>query len=164
MASGGAFRNKGDRAMKVAELDRELKPTSHIFVRAFDQGLLKLLLVFMVSSIVLIARYDRHEARAEPQTARIVGLGATTCRQFSEDIRSNPSLQRDYLAWAQGYMSGILVSRPPGVDQGLDLNPSAFNMINQLHFLGDYCAENTSTNFADAVEALYKRLRQEGKT
>jgi hypothetical protein len=37
-------------------------------------------------------------------------------------------------------------------------------MINQLHFLGDYCAENTSTNFADAVEALYKRLRQEGKT
>jgi hypothetical protein len=37
-------------------------------------------------------------------------------------------------------------------------------MINQLHFLGDYCAENTSTNFSDAVEALYKRLRQEGKT
>jgi hypothetical protein len=37
-------------------------------------------------------------------------------------------------------------------------------MINQLHFLREYCAENTSVNFADAVEALYKRLRREGKT
>jgi hypothetical protein len=128
------------------------------------QGPLELLLVFMVASIILIAGDRRHEARAEPQTARIVGLGATTCLQFGEDIRSNPSLHRDYLAWAQGYMSGILLSRPPGIDQGLDLDPPTFDMINQLHFLGDYCAENTSANFADAVEALYKRLRQEGKT
>ena len=150
--------------MKAAELDRESKPTSNIFGRAFDQGPIKLLLVFAVSSIVLIAWEGRHEGRAEPQTARIVGLGATACLQFIEDIRSNPSVQRDYLAWAQGYMSGILLSRPPGIDQGLDLNPPTFDMINQLHFLGDYCAEHTSGNFADAVEALYKRLRQEGKT
>jgi hypothetical protein len=61
-------------------------------------------------------------------------------------------------------MSGILLSRPPGVDLGLDLNPSTFDLIHQLHFLANYCAENTSANFADAVEALYKRLRQESKT
>jgi hypothetical protein len=58
--------------MRAAELDHESKPTSHLFGRAFDQGLLNFLLVLMVSSIVLIAPDDRHEARAEPQTARIV--------------------------------------------------------------------------------------------
>jgi hypothetical protein len=147
--------------MKAVDLDRdESKPTNQIFGRTLDHELLRLLLVFMASSIVLIAG----DVRAEPQTARIVGLGATSCPQFNEDIRSNPSVQRDYLAWGQGYMSGILVGRPPGVDQGLNLNPPTFDMINQLHFLRDYCAENTSANFADAVEALYKRLRREGKT
>jgi len=151
--------------MKAVDLDRDgSKPIDQIFGRTLDHELLRLLLVFMASSIVLIAGDGRREVRAEPQAARIVGLGASTCRQFNEDIRLNPSVQRDYLAWGQGYMSGILLSRPPGVDQGLDLNPPTFDMINQLHFLRDYCAQNTSANFADAVEALYKRLRREGKT
>jgi hypothetical protein len=44
------------------------------------------------------------------------------------------------------------------------LNPATFDLINQLHFLEDHCARNTSVDFADAVEALYKRLRKEGKT
>ena len=151
--------------MKAVELDcGKSKPKNQIHGRTPDQGLLRLLLVLMASSIVLIAGDGRREIRAETQTAGIVGLGATTCLQFNEDIRLNPSVQRDYLAWGQGYMSGILMSRPPGVDQGLDLNPPTFDMINQLHLLRDYCAENTSANFADAVEALYKRLRREGKT
>jgi hypothetical protein len=37
-------------------------------------------------------------------------------------------------------------------------------LLNQLKFLEDYCAGNASMDFGDAVEALYKRLRQEGKT
>ena len=144
--------------MKAVEPDcDESRPINQIF------GLLRLLLVLMASSAVLIAGDGRREIRAEPQTAKIVGLGAATCLQFNEDIRLNPSVQRDYLAWGQGYMSGILMGRPPGVDQGLDLNPPTFDMINQLHFLRDYCAENTSANFADAVEALYKRLRREAR-
>jgi len=61
-------------------------------------------------------------------------------------------------------MSGILLSRPAGVDEGLDLSPTTFDLVNQLHFLEDHCAKNTSLDFSDAVEALYKRLRQEGKT
>lgn len=89
----------------------------------------------------------------------IVGLGATTCQQFNDDVKSNPLVRRDYLAWAQGFMSGILLGRPPGVDTGLDLNPGTFDLINQLH-LEDHCARNTSVDFADAVEALYKRLRK----
>ncbi len=101
---------------------------------------------------------------AEPQKAGIVGLGAASCQQFKDDVRSNPMVRRDYLAWAQGFMSGILLGRPPGVDEGLDLNPPTFGLISQLRFLEDHCAWNASMNFADAVEALYKRLRKEGKT
>jgi hypothetical protein len=102
--------------------------------------------------------------QAQSSQARIVGLGATTCQRFSIDIRSNPILRRDYLAWAQGFMSGILSSRPSAVDEQLDLNPVTFDLVNQLHFLEDHCAQNSAINFSDAVAALYKRLRKEGKT
>jgi hypothetical protein len=124
----------------------------------------RLLVVLALSSIALLAGAVQQELRAEAPKARIVGLGAATCQQFNDDVKSNPLIRRDYLAWAQGFMSGILLSRPPGVDQGLDLNPATFGLVNQLHFLEDHCAKNTSQNFSDAVEVLYKRLRQEGKT
>jgi hypothetical protein len=103
-------------------------------------------------------------SHAQAPKARIVGLGATTCQQFNDDIKGNPALRRDYLAWGQGFMSGIILSRPPGVDQGLDLAPKTFDLVSQLHFLEDHCARNASLDFSDAVEALYKRLRREGKT
>lgn len=121
----------------------------------------RLLLVMALSSIALFAV---EASRAEAPKARIVGLGATTCQRFNDDVKANPVLRRDYLAWAQGFMSGIILSRPPGVDEGLDLNPVTFDLINQLHFLEDHCARNAALDFSDAVKALYKRLRQEGKT
>lgn len=100
-------------------------------------------------------------AQAQPETAKIVGLGATRCSQFSADVRADPTIRRDYLAWAQGYMSGILVGRPPGIDPGLDLNPSTFGLLDQLKFLEDFCARTPGQDFSDGVEALYKRLRAE---
>jgi len=115
------------------------------------------------SMLLVLAAMDATTG-AEAQTRRIVGLGATTCQRFNEDIRINPSSRQVYLAWAQGFMSGILLGRPRGTDDGLDLNPASFNLIQQLKFLEDYCATNVSMDFADSVEALYKRLRHEGKT
>lgn len=117
-----------------------------------------------LSSIAFVVADAERALLAEAPKANIVGLGAAACQQFNDDIKSNPLIRRDYLAWAQGFMSGILLSRPPGVDAGLDLNPATFGLINQLHFLGNHCAKNTSVDFSDAVEVLYKRLRQEGKT
>lgn len=61
-------------------------------------------------------------------------------------------------------MSGILLGRLLGVDEGLDLDPASFNLLEQLKFLEEYCATNHSMDFADAVEATSKRLRKEGKT
>lgn len=100
---------------------------------------------------------------SEAQTRKIVGLGATTCPHFNADAATNPASRRDYLAWAQGYMSGILLSRPAGIDDGLDLSPPTFSLLSQLKFLEDYCAGNGSMDFGDAVEALYKRLRKEAR-
>ena len=103
---------------------------------------------------------DKQDAR----TAQIVGLGATTCRQFMADAAADPQVLKNYLAWAQGFMSGIILSRPPGVDTGLDLNPPTFGLMAQLHFLEDHCARNETVDFSTAVEALYKRLRLESRT
>jgi len=98
------------------------------------------------------------------QTARIVGLGAATCRQFTTDAAADPQVRKDYLAWAQGFMSGIILSRPPGVDVGLDLDPPTFGLIDQLRFLEEHCARHEAVDFSTAVETLYKRLRLEGRT
>jgi hypothetical protein len=98
---------------------------------------------------------------AQSIKAKIVGLGAATCSQFGKDVEKNSAVQRDYLAWAQGFMSGILLSRPPGIDEQLDLNPPAFGLLKQLEFLGEYCNQKPLEDFSDAVEALYKRLRKE---
>lgn len=137
---------------------------AQVYVRAAGRRKGRLLFVMTVSLIAVFATDASRDLRAEAPKARIVGLGATTCQRFSDDVKSNPLLRRDYLAWAQGFMSGIILSRPPGVDEGLDFNPVTFDLINQLHFLEDHCARNVALDFSNAVEALYKRLRQEGKT
>lgn len=121
-------------------------------------------LLCAVLSVVLVATGSWSELRAQPAKAKIVGLGATTCQRFSNDVRSNPVLRRDYMAWAQGFMSAMLLSRPAGVDEQFDLIPVTFDLVNQLHFLEDHCARNPSLSFSDSVEALYKRLRNESKT
>ncbi|CAN5502669.1 hypothetical protein BH10PSE11_BH10PSE11_13060 [soil metagenome] len=134
-----------------------------VAARGVDRKVRRPVLCFMLSAITLMTS-STADLRAEGRTARIVGLGAATCMQFNGDVLSNPTVRRDYLAWAQGFMSGIILSRPPGVDEGLDLNPATFDLVTQLRFLEDHCARNEALDFSEAVEALYKRLRLEGKT
>jgi hypothetical protein len=102
-------------------------------------------------------------ALAQPAAVKIVGVGSTSCRQFLLESRTTPTAQRDYLTWAQGFMSAVLLSRPAGVDEALDLNPPAFPIREQLAFLHDACEVAPATNFSDAVERLYEELRKRGK-
>ena len=111
--------------------------TAKLLLYCAGRSVYRLLFVFILSSMALFAGDTWRELQAEAPKARIVGLGATTCQRFNDDVRSNPLVRRDYLAWAQGFMSGILLSRPASVDEGLDLNPTTFDLVNQLHFLED---------------------------
>ena len=96
---------------------------------------------------------------ATAETVKIVGLGASTCARFTQEIGENPALQRDYFAWAQGFMSGALIRAPQGVDEGLDLTPPSFSLQEQVDFLRAFCAKNQDQDYMDAARALYHRLR-----
>ena len=96
---------------------------------------------------------------ATADTVKIVGLGASTCAHFNQEIGENPALQRDYFAWAQGFMSGALIRAPQGVDEGLDLTPPSFQLQEQVDFLRAFCAKNQDQDYMDAARALYRRLR-----
>lgn len=120
---------------------------------------------FLLGGLIFLFSFGQAaQSGEEPTTAKIVGLGATSCLQFMNDVKQNPAVQRDYLAWAQGFMSGILLSRPSGVDEGLDLNPPSFGLLKQLEFLREHCTKSPSAGFSDAVEALYLSLRKAGTT
>ena len=70
--------------------------------------------VLLLAGLLLPLCFGQAASAGEepPVTAKIVGLGATSCLQFTNDVKQNPAVQRDYLAWAQGFMSSILLSRP----------------------------------------------------
>jgi hypothetical protein len=97
--------------------------------------------------------------RAHAQSVRIVGVGATSCRDFLSDITTEPQRERDYLAWMQGYMSGLLVRSPPGKDEDLNLQPPSVPLMRQADFLQAYCRMNADSQYSVAVQTLYRSLR-----
>ena len=95
---------------------------------------------------------------------KIVSIGATSCVRFTTEIAANADAEKNYLAWMQGYMSGIMVGRPAGVDEGIDLAPYTFPLAAQAAFLREFCAKQPKSDFADGVELLYVRLKRRNGT
>jgi hypothetical protein len=93
------------------------------------------------------------------ELAKIVGPGAVKCADFSSQALKKPDSQREYLAWAMGLMSGLILRAPPGVDEGIDLMPASMPPVKQLEFLRAYCEQKPDEDFTDAVLALYRLLR-----
>lgn len=93
------------------------------------------------------------------QTARIVGIGAVSCRHYMDEAIASPEIEKNMFAWAQGHMSGLLLRAPPGMDEGVDLMPPSFPLMRQVEFLRNYCTRNPNADFADGVAELYKTLR-----
>ena len=88
-------------------------------------------------------------AQATAQNAtpvKIVGIGATSCARFTTEITANADAEKNYLAWMQGYMSGIMVGRPAGVDEGIDLTPYTFPLVAQAEFMRAFCATFSSNS------------------
>ncbi len=96
------------------------------------------------------------------QMAKIVGTGAIGCGGFNQAVDRNPENVREYFAWAQGYMSGVMIRAPSGVDDELDLSSNAMPVVDQILFLRRYCALHLERDYADAVGALYRALGGKG--
>lgn len=109
---------------------------------------------------VLVAALAPGILPARAQVSKIVGLGAAPCSRVLADIAADPSVERGYFAWGQGFMSGALMRAPPGVDEGLDLLPPDFSMPTQVAFLRAYCTIHPEEDYTDAVHALYQRLKK----
>lgn len=88
------------------------------------------------------------------QSVKIVGLGASSCSKYIADIDKESEINKQYLAWAQGFMNGALVRAPAGIDDGLDLLPESFPVPNQLEFLREWCARAFSDQIASYPAAV----------
>ncbi|MEA1831997.1 hypothetical protein U8607_07855 [Methylobacterium durans] len=95
----------------------------------------------------------------QAQATKIVVIGATTRERFNQEIAERPVAERDYFAWAQGFMSAALIRAPDGVDKDLDLAPPSMPLNAQADFIRAYCVKNPEQDDMDAVHALYRRLR-----
>ncbi len=97
--------------------------------------------------------------QVEAQTVKIVGIGASSCRYFLRETSGRPEVEKNFFAWAQGYMSGLLLRAPPGKDEDLDLEPDVYPLLKQAEFLRDFCTRNPDADFSDGVNDLYRMLR-----
>lgn len=89
---------------------------------------------------------------------RIIGPGAATCEDFVRDIRVNPTMEREYFAWAQGFMSGVMLRAPTGVDEDINFNPEQFRVGEQIRAIRLSCIQQPSLQYADVVRAIYRQL------
>ena len=109
---------------------------------------------------LLIAALVLGGSAAQAQGVKVVGIGSSSCMRFKQDIAENPAVERDYFAWAQGFMSGALIRAPKGIDDDLDLSPPSFPLLKQVDFLRAFCADHPDRDYLDAARALYRSMRK----
>lgn len=90
--------------------------------------------------------------------AVIVGTGAVPCSRYLADVQGAPMQEREYFAWAQGYMSGLLMRSPAG--EHVDLRHKLLPLLSQVAFVRSYCQANPEKDFVEGVQDLYKALRK----
>jgi hypothetical protein len=95
---------------------------------------------------------------AMSQTIAIVGTGTASCSRFTSAIADRPLEEREFFAWGQGYMSGILFTAPAGVDDGLSLTPESFPIPAQIAFVRAFCDQFPTATYSEGVETLYRAL------
>jgi hypothetical protein len=98
-------------------------------------------------------------AQAKAQSVKIVGIGSSSCGYFLRETDGRSDVEKNFFAWAQGYMSGLLLRAPPGKDEELDLAPDAYPLLKQVEFLRNFCTRNPDADFSDGVNDLYRMLR-----
>lgn len=116
---------------------------------------------------MLVSALSGHQGVTQPgidpssgrPLAKIVGIGAASCPEYLAQIQAEPRRERDYLAWAQGFMSGALMRSEEDAGRGLDLSPTNFPLSRQAEYLRNFCLERPDASFAEGVITLYRKLR-----
>ena len=97
-------------------------------------------------------------AHAEP--AYYAGMGVLPCSTVNVVLRSSPDLAKEFLDWAQGFLSGmneVLKSHNIPVT---DAMPTGFGSDVQRAYLIGLCREDPQLVFAFAVRRLWDELRK----
>jgi hypothetical protein len=89
---------------------------------------------------------------------KLVGHGAVKCDRFTADVDEDVQNIRPYLAWGQGYMSGIIFFAPPGENEKVDIGATHLPVLDQIQFLETYCRDSPKAEFSEAVFALFLKL------
>lgn len=143
-----------ERSTAMALLEKR-RPTSF----SASAKAIRLSTAGLAAACAVIGGAMAEEQPREPEPIKIVGIGAVSCATYVREIWSNPPKQDAYIAWAQGFMSAILMRAPPGKDLDLDLLPPHYPLIRQAAFLQNYCTQNGAAGFSEAVVQLYLVLR-----
>ena len=108
----------------------------------------------LIATIVLVA-LGTTRATAQESRAALMGVGATPCAEFTQEYRRNPSgADAVFFSWAQGFMSGLNMTRIALKRPLSDL--SAWSVPEQQARLRQLCDKSPLLPYAYAVEDLMK--------
>jgi hypothetical protein len=95
------------------------------------------------------------EALAQQPVAGMMGAGSSTCADYLQAYRSDPTSANDlYFGWAQGFMSGQNVAHDKKPMRNLNALPTS----RQLDFLQRFCEQKPTELFAIAAQYLFNAL------
>ena len=92
----------------------------------------------------MLALVLAHGPAADAKTEKLVGVAANSCVQFNFQIAQDPAAERDFVEWTQGYMSGLVIWAPAGVDEDPHLLFQTYTLARQTEFLRAFCRDNPS--------------------
>jgi hypothetical protein len=115
-------------------------------------------LAVIIFSVFWVGIASAQDAAApNKDTAVVMGLGASSCAEFSQAYRDDPTTaMRLYFDWAQGFMSGVNVLH--AANRRPTHNLSGRPVSEQQDILRGLCDQKPQALFVDAVQELYFRL------
>lgn len=108
--------------------------------------------VFLLSLALFVAQ----PAKAE---TNVIGLGNFSCEKFLKLLDINPRSEEKFLAWAQGYISG-LSDDLSHANPNTNTNDFMSNMTYGSERIKQFCIENPESKFFTAVDSAFHDIEK----
>jgi len=119
------------------------------------------LIAVIVIVIIAFSATMEHVAHSQQQPKRyaFMGAGVSSCAQFGDDYRRNPTdFESLYFAWAQGMLSGLNARL---LFSNNDTNLAWWDSAQQEQHIRSFCSNHPLSSYAEAVFDLFDAMRQE---